>query len=575
MVPPKSPIRQLAWDYYLGRVESHEEYLRRRRLLVEAVVNDSPAPVFHDGADFVTHIDLDDDIAGETLVPGASSSLPPQATGSTTTSKPATRSASLMVIALIIAAVGVVAAIALFSINSAEIKEPPSANTPAKTALAPDALKQAIQTLEKDGWSQPAALDFLTAWSSISTNQKKSLRELPILSAVTEMVVPRSTKMETMASAGVVPSAEERATIEALLSTLSLPPPRWPDPISAFPTSSAPRHSIPERPSQSVTESNTRKIPIPTAAREPYEQTKTVIATTQQSTPVAPPKVTAAPPPIENAQAPPPPKSVPTQPASILLSERNGCSANIVKRRIPTCRDYLSSRIRAPKMVVIPAGMFIMGDADRTGESPAVEVTIPAPLGISTHEISHRDFNFYCKNSAASCPANPHNDSQMPVAGITWQQATDYAAWLSERTGKQYRLPSEAEWEYSARARTSTAFPFGDSLMITQARFSSRNRAATAPLANTYQAINPNGFDLYHVVGNVREWVADTWQANHDSTTTSGLPRTGPGPKVVRGGSYADTIEFLRSSSRQPLDGNATDQQTGFRVVLDFSINNF
>ena len=587
MALPKSPIRQLAWDYYLGRVEPHEEYLRRRRLLVEAVINDSPAPVFDDDTDYATHINLDDDISGETLVPDTISPPPPQATGSVTPSKPATRLASLVVIVLIIAAVGAVAGIALFSNNPTPTEVPDSASAPVKTALAPEALKQAIQSLEKDGWSESAALEFLTAWNSISTDQKKSLRELPILSAVTEMVARRSTELETMASAGVAPSPEEQANIEALLSTLSLPPPRWPDPpapISVVAIPSAPTQSIPERTSQSVALSDTQKPPVPTADRQPIEQTKTVIVAAapadtdvvvvQQSTPVATPEVVVTPPPVETAQAPPPPKPVPARPASIVLSERSGCSVSIVKNRVRTCRDYLSSKIRAPKMAVIPAGTFVMGNADRAEESPSLEVTILGPIGISTHEISHREFSLYCKNSAATCPANPHNDPQMPVVGITWQQATDYAAWLSERTGKHYRLPSEAEWEYSARAGTTTAFPFGDNLMVTQARFSTRNRAATTPLANTYQAINPNDFDLYHMVGNVREWVADTWQDNHDSTTASGLPRTGSGPKVVRGGSYADTIEFLRSSARQPLDGNAADQQTGFRVVLDFSVNN-
>ncbi|MDF1818495.1 MAG: SUMF1/EgtB/PvdO family nonheme iron enzyme [Immundisolibacteraceae bacterium] len=584
MALPKSPIRQLAWDYYLGRVESHEEYLRRRCLLVEAVVNDSPAPVFDDDTDFATHIDLDDDILGETLVPDTSSP-PPQATGPGTTSKPATRTASLVVIVLIVAAVSTAAALFLFSNNSTETEVPGSAST--SVNVAPDALKQAIQSLEKNGWSESAALDFLTAWNSTSTDQKKSLRELPILSAVTEMVARRSTELETLASAGVTPSPEEQANIEGLLSTLSLPPPRWPDPPapnSVVEIPSTPSHSIPERPSQSVALSDADETPIPTTDRQPIDQTQAVIveaasvdtdvAVDQQSTPVPSPEAVVTPSPEETAQSSPPPKPVPARPASIVLSERSGCTASIVKNRVRTCRDFLSSKIRAPKMAVIPAGTFVIGDADRAEESPSLAVTIPGPIGISTHEISYRDYSLYCKNSAATCPANPHNDPQMPVVGITWQQAADFAAWLSERTGKHYRLPSEAEWEYSARAGTTTAFPFGDNLMVTQARFSTRNRAATTPLANTYQAINPNDFDLYHMVGNVREWVADTWQANYDSTTASGSARTGPGPKVVRGGSYADTIDFLRSSARQPLDGNAADQQTGFRVVLDFSVSN-
>ena len=107
--------------------------------------------------------------------------------------------------------------------------------------------------------------------------------------------------------------------------------------------------------------------------------------------------------------------------------------------------------------------------------------------------------------------------------------------------------------------------------MVTQARFSERNRTATEPLSNSYQAVNPNGFQLYHMVGNVREWVADAWQDHHDNNVSDGSPRNGSGQRVVRGGSFADTSERLRSSARQPLDASSKDRYTGFRVVLDFT----
>lgn len=601
MAVPKSPIRQLSWDYYLGKVEPREEYLRRRRLLVDALINGDPVPSFESPDQTSLNFGDDGDLTATplTTAPQATAHID-EAVGGTAPTGSRRPQAAIIAASVTIA----ILTFAFLYPFQREVDQSPSANKPAtdtvirNAPILPASLQQPLETLHQHGWDSQVASDFLAEWSQQNAEMKEQLQELPTISAVTELVASRAAELVTMASAGVTIDAHEREQIEALSAALSLPQVRWPEPpeqLAALPaleaepllgitpdispsatadettvsTSTAPEN---QPPATALTEqrndmtsanqpndTSDKANPLPAAAAiKTTPQPSSSEMNDEQSTAVHPPAPTR-----ETVRK--------ERPASIVLSERNGCSADLINYRARTCRDFLSSRVRAPKMAVIPAGTYKMGNARYPSESPVTEVTIPSVLAFSTHEISFQDFLLYCKNSGADCPANPGNDKQLPVVGVSWQEAVDYTAWLSSRTGNHYRLPSEAEWEYAARAGSSSIYPFGDTLMVTQARFSTPNREATSPLANSYQAINPNDYHLYHMVGNVREWVADHWQDHHDSVISNGGARTGTGQRVVRGGSYADNAEQLRSSARQPLDQGTRDRFTGFRVVLDFS----
>jgi formylglycine-generating enzyme required for sulfatase activity len=189
---------------------------------------------------------------------------------------------------------------------------------------------------------------------------------------------------------------------------------------------------------------------------------------------------------------------------------------------------------------------------------------------MSVNEVSFAEFNAYCTAAGARCPENPWGGADYPVVLVSWNEAVAYTEWLSAQTGRRYRLPSEAEWEYAARARTTSQYPFGDIVTPIAAR-SSANGTVDSPLANGDRSVNRNDFRLYHMVGNVREWVADGWQADYAGAPGDGSARTAVSStsRVVRGGAYSDGARQLRSAARLSLEPTASDRMTGFRVVRE------
>ena len=244
---------------------------------------------------------------------------------------------------------------------------------------------------------------------------------------------------------------------------------------------------------------------------------------------------------------------------------RSTCKASLAKTRRPFCQDTLAGIGKGPALVVIPAGQFEMG-GEAAEEQPRHTVKLERPFAIGLYEVSAGEFAQFCKHSNTPCPAQPWDNPALPVVNVSWAMATAYAQWLSVTSGINYRLPSEAEWEYAARAGSTTAYPFGSEILPTHARYSFKT-TATTPLPAADRSVNRNDFKLYHMLGNVREWVADAWQASYAGASADGRARSdGEARRVVRGGSYADHASALRSAARVPLDA-AGDAYTGFRVA--------
>jgi formylglycine-generating enzyme required for sulfatase activity len=254
-----------------------------------------------------------------------------------------------------------------------------------------------------------------------------------------------------------------------------------------------------------------------------------------------------------------------------VAADDGGCSAALARTRKPTCSDALKSGGRGPLMVVMNGGDFIMGSDVAASERPPHPVRVRGPLAMSVYEVTQGEFAAYCKAAQRNCPARAWPADDYPMVNVTWRDAHDYTRWLSEQTGQPYRLPSEAEWEFAARAGTTTAYPFGDDILITGARFSGVNRQ-TAPLPVSDRSINRNRFRLYHMVGNVREWVADAWQESHQGAPADGSARgpDGAAQRVVRGGGYDDDAHGVRSAARMPMNAGSADRMTGIRVVREF-----
>ena len=231
-----------------------------------------------------------------------------------------------------------------------------------------------------------------------------------------------------------------------------------------------------------------------------------------------------------------------------------------------------------PAMVVVSAGRFSMGsskdDADvRASEGPRHEVTIAGPIAVSKFEAMFDEWDACA--AAGACP--PVRDrwgrGQMPAINVSWNDATQYAARLSRVTGKSYRLLTEAEWEYAARAGAATRYPWGDGPGEGEANCdgcgSRWDLRQTAPVGY----FEPNAFGLYDMQGNVWEWVEDAWHDNYDRAPTggSGWVQGDPDYPVVRGGSWRSDTSVVRTAIRGTRNIHVRFDTLGFRVARTLS----
>jgi formylglycine-generating enzyme required for sulfatase activity len=212
-----------------------------------------------------------------------------------------------------------------------------------------------------------------------------------------------------------------------------------------------------------------------------------------------------------------------------------------------------------PEMVIIPAGAFLMGSRDAPDEQPQHSVSIRS-FSIGKFEVTREQW-FAVMGTVPSSVAG----RTFPVDRVSWNDADDFVRKLSQKTGKTYRLPSEAEWEYAARAGSQTAFSFGDdvSQLSRYGWFTSNAGNQTRPVGEKL----PNSFGLYDTHGNVWELTRDCWNKNY-----SGAPNDGSAwesgdcsLRVARGGSVFFAAEFLRTAYRNPA--HVAHSYTGFRVA--------
>lgn len=240
-----------------------------------------------------------------------------------------------------------------------------------------------------------------------------------------------------------------------------------------------------------------------------------------------------------------------------------------------------------PDMVEIPAGSFMMGspegETDRNrNEGPQRSVTVQR-FAASAYEITFGEFEA-CRAAGGCAGADPKSETRdamwtmdrQPVVNVSWRDAMAYVDWLNTQTdGPPYRLLSEAEWEYAARAGSQTAFNTGDSITSEQANFNgqrSYNGSARGPYLRRPMPVGsyaPNAFGLYDMHGNVAEWVADC-----SSNTYAGFPSDGSAVALsdscsrgARGGHYSNIPSYVRSARRDAQPASRRDDTLGFRVA--------
>lgn len=240
-----------------------------------------------------------------------------------------------------------------------------------------------------------------------------------------------------------------------------------------------------------------------------------------------------------------------------------------------------------PDMVALPAGRFIMGSPDdermrSSTEGPQREVTI-GRFALARTEITYGQW-LPCVNEGL-CPELPVPGDgdlrQLPVSHVGATDALLYLRWLRERTGFDYRLPTEAEWEYAARAGTTTRYATGNCIGDDQANFDARLPTRDCP-AGTYRgramevaSFPPNAFGLFDMHGNMREPVQDCWNLDYIGAPTDGSAwvRGDCGRSPLRGGSWDSTDRDLRSAARIRPGGIERSPQTGLRVAVSLPAN--
>jgi len=264
---------------------------------------------------------------------------------------------------------------------------------------------------------------------------------------------------------------------------------------------------------------------------------------------------------------------------------------------------FLDGSTQGPELVVLRAGRFQMGSPEHerkiamaagaqknwlARETPQHWVGIARPFAMGRYPVTVGEWRAFVEatdwqpdgdvNWAA--PGFPQSEMH-PVVGVSWLDAQRYLAWLSERTGQRYRLPSEAEWEYACRAGTKTAFSFGDSIDTSLANYDGNftyNGGARGEYRRGTTAVTqfaPNPWGLHDMHGNVWEWVQDVMHDSYDGAPLDGSAWESGGDRarrILRGGSWLYNPRYLRSALRNGFSAVMSNDIVGFRVVRELPV---
>jgi formylglycine-generating enzyme required for sulfatase activity/class 3 adenylate cyclase len=284
----------------------------------------------------------------------------------------------------------------------------------------------------------------------------------------------------------------------------------------------------------------------------------------QVSIPVSPEvrKVPASPPPASLKQAAPLPQPLlPAAPAAPQAPPQ----AQPASPATPATQ--LASVIREPEMNTIHGGGFTMGSNDDLAEKPPHQVSVK-PFAISRYPISVREWN-QC-SAAKACAFVAAGKDDAPITNVSWSDAKQFVAWLAGATRKPYRLPSEAEWEYAARAGSQTKYWWGDQFQPGMANCKNCTDIAVADQPATVGSSKPNPFGLYDMGGGVDQWVEDCWHKNYQGAPANGSAwiEGECASHVIRSGSWKNDAQYVRPSNRDSYDTNVRYPTHGFRVAL-------
>jgi formylglycine-generating enzyme required for sulfatase activity len=234
-------------------------------------------------------------------------------------------------------------------------------------------------------------------------------------------------------------------------------------------------------------------------------------------------------------------------------------------------RDYLKDGSKAPEMVWIPAGTFRMGDIQGGGffdEKPVHSVSVNR-FAMGRYEVTFAEYDKFAQATGREKPDDENwGRGNRPVINVSWHDATAYTEWLSQQTGEQYRLPTEAEWEYAARAGTETKYWWGNDVGKNRANCRDCggwwDHKQTVPVGS----FQPNRFGLYDTVGNVWEWTCSEYEDKYKGKEKQCLSKSHANMRVLRGGSWGNTPVKSRAADRDRDNPDSRDNNLRFSACL-------
>ena len=236
--------------------------------------------------------------------------------------------------------------------------------------------------------------------------------------------------------------------------------------------------------------------------------------------------------------------------------------------------DTLKSGGAAPEMVWIPAATYEMGSpssSSNADERPRHTVKLKK-FAISKYEITFDEYDKFAKATGRKLPDNQYMDrATSPVIFISWDDAYNYAKWLADETGKKYRLPSEAEWEYVASGGKKSTFWWGFNEEVAKAHCFTCESQFDPRKPTKIGSFQPNQFGIYDTAGNVAEWVHDCWHENYNGAPDDGSVWEGGDctQRVARGGSYISPQQSIRTTKRDKFKSNSGYDHIGIRIVRE------
>ena len=253
--------------------------------------------------------------------------------------------------------------------------------------------------------------------------------------------------------------------------------------------------------------------------------------------------------PVASSAAPPSPAA----PASMGAKTFQDC---------PTC----------PAMAALPGGSFMMGQETRELDAAPPHRVSVRPFAIGLYPVTVGDWKIcMAEGGCGFMPRMAEVDDRAPVHDLSWDDVQQFLAWLSRKSGKKYRLPSEAEWEYAARGGTTTQYWWGDEVGVGRANCLDCGGSQDAHRPLAVDGFRANPFGLYDMLGGVAQWTEDCWFPNYRGAPSNGAAREAPicMKRVLRGGSFRAGHDNIAAASRNGYDASVRYVANGFRVARD------